>query len=180
MSDSIAAARLPTSTLTLEEQEYGFAYFLDLMKWVRGSTARDVNRGVYLGAKMLGVDFKRLHRMMKIAAIKGAREAIKDCPNEVRCLSGEGYLYFAVDQSGNRIKIGFSANPSLRLAALARITGVQLTEVCRFEGYMLNEHCAHVVARPAWLGGEWYDAAILVEQPHFRFLKKAMAEVEAA
>lgn len=42
MSDATAnAGMLRASTLTLEEQEYGFSYFLDLMKWVRGSTARE-------------------------------------------------------------------------------------------------------------------------------------------
>lgn len=172
MSDIVNAGMLRASTLTLDEQEHGLAYFLNLMKWVRGSTTRDVNRGVYLGAKMLGVEFKRLQRMMKIAAINGVAAAIRDCPNEVKYLFGEGYVYFAAAACGEKIKIGFSATPTVRLEALSRVTGMELTEIARFAGYMLNEHCCHVVARSAWLGGEWYDADLLLVQPHFRFLNK--------
>lgn len=167
------------SKLTLEEQEFGLRFFLSMMAEIRPhATVRDINRSVRLGAEMLGVKYERLHRMLKLAAVHGPAAAIADAPNEIRFLSGEGFIYFAGEPGGNRIKIGFSANPELRLAAITRLTGIRLQEMRRFPGYMIQEHVCHVICRPAWLGGEWYDADLLKKLKGFRFLE--LVEVRSA
>lgn len=166
-----------SSALTLEEQTYSLDFFLKIMGHIRGGTARDVNRAVNLGAQMLGVKYERLHRMMKLAATKGTAAAVADAPNEIRFLRGEGYVYFALEPTGDRLKIGFSQDPTLRIACVTRATGVSLVEIARFGGYPIQEQAAHVAARPAWLGGEWYDFDLLIAVPEFAFLvnRKARA-----
>lgn len=144
---------------------------IDLIEKCRGNTARDMNRAIDQAAKMIGTDFKKMQRYLKIAHLRGSMAAIRDQQDETLRWGPTGSIYFAYDDQSNRIKIGFSANPEVRIQVVSRLTGIQLREIARFNDcYMLNEHVCHVLARPALLGGEWYDADHLRGIGHFKFL----------
>lgn len=174
MSDARLKLRsdLPRTCLTLDEQVEFLKWVMKLIGYCRGNTSRDVNRAVYLAAQAMGIHHKRLLRMMKLATIKDARYAVEDAPNEITVGQGCGYVYFAITPDRKRFKIGFSHEPSSRISVVSHITGIPLVEIHRKAGLMLNEHVFHVLARPAWLGGEWYDADLLLNIPHFSFLPR--------
>lgn len=146
-----------------------------LIEKTRGNTSRDMNRAIYLAAGLLGIKHREMHRLLKVMHLRGVGPAAREASKQLAWPAPSGFVYFAKTGDG-RIKIGFSANPEARIDAVSHRVGIPLRYIGAFRGHMLHEHVTHVTARPSLLGGEWYDAGLLLKQPEFDFLRQRMPE----
>lgn len=68
----------------------------------------------------------------------------------------EGYIYFILDRSKNAVKIGFSIDPTSRLAAIQSSNPAPLVLVATIEGNMRREKLYHDLFAAYRLNGEWF------------------------
>lgn len=173
--ERVAAIYAP---LPRDKQIAALEYVLERVDRCLGSTARDTNRAVDLGAKELGIRYKDAARMFKFARAGGAAFAVDRDPSLIYRdpLKPQGNVYFAT--CGWRVfKIGFSHYVPERIATVTRLYKLPLDLVSTVPGNLLDEHAFQIAARPAWLGGEFYEPELLLKIPHFDFLKEPMARV---
>jgi hypothetical protein len=176
--ERVAAIYAP---LPREDQIAAIEYVMARVDRCLGSTMRDTNRAVNLGADELGIRYKDAARLFKFARAGGAAYAIDKDPHLIRRnpKKPQGNVYFAT--CGWRVfKIGFSHSVPERIAQVTRLYQLPLELVSTVPGNLLDEHAFHIAARAAWLGGEFYDPAHLLNIPHFRFLREPMGSVAGA
>jgi hypothetical protein len=68
----------------------------------------------------------------------------------------EGYVYFILNKKRNAVKIGYSANPAKRLAALQTSNSDKLVFLGAIVGDVSLERTLHEAFRNSRLSGEWF------------------------
>lgn len=166
------------SGLSRDEQIAALEHVMARVDRCLGSSARDTHRAVNLGADELGIRYKDATRMFKFARPSGAAYAVDRDIDLIRrgMAAPTGNVYFAA--CGWRlVKIGFSTDVPRRIATVVRHYRLPLELLATRPGSLLDEHIYQIAGRPAWLGGEFYDPALLLEIPIFDFLRGPMAKV---
>lgn len=139
----------------------GFDCIIALLDECLGSTSRDTNRACYQASQMAGVKYDRFHHILKRVRIDGIR-AVRPFASELRFRVTPGCVYVAAEDGGDRVKVGFSRSPEVRVEHLCRLTHMPLRLVGAVFGFPLTETSLQVALRAAWLGGEWYSADALL------------------
>ena len=137
-----------------------------------GSTTRDLNSASQRAADALGLLYKEFAWFAKNHTLYGSKWCVKQRPNWITIGDDCGEVYFALSSDGERLKIGWSRNPVVRVNSLQPIIGDTLTILHTESGFKINESAYHVQGRPAWLGGEWFDFDLLCQIPFFAFLRR--------
>lgn len=100
--------------------------------------------------------------MESVVSMEDVLKRLKDLENRVRELEGEkeqGYVYFILNEKGDRVKIGFSRDPQKRMRQLQTANAQRLTLLATIPGTKEDEKYLHARYRNYRGINEWFRMA---------------------
>ncbi len=161
MSEAIRIATpadfCPACREHFERMVEGLSWTSRMVNQCHGHGKRWMNRAYRLGGEILGLPFPVAREVFEKCAHGDVRQVAFEYRDMI--IGGAlpmGRVYFAQDIRSGNWKIGFSHEPTRRVAQLSGETRLPIQLVATVDGFMLNEHVIHSKLMPARMAHEWF------------------------